>query len=228
MFCSKCGDPITPVVAVDLDGTLADFHGHFITFLLAYFDKTALPMDHDYQGGGPGTFRAFCQERFDLTDKDWHDAKLAYRQGGQKRTMPIRDGAEELCDAIHQEGAELWVTTTRPYLSLDTIVPDTVEWLRRHQIEYDGMLFDEFKYVEFARRIDTHRVVAVLDDLQEMCEAAAEIMYFGSDVPILVENDYNDKDQWHVKRSLHGAVAIVRERIHYWNDVWAKEHQYAH
>ena len=32
MKCSSCSAPVAPVVAIDIDGTLGDYHQHFIEF----------------------------------------------------------------------------------------------------------------------------------------------------------------------------------------------------
>jgi hypothetical protein len=137
--------------------------------------------------------------------------------------MPIFPDAVRVCHAIRNAGAELWITTTRPYLSLDNIVPDTVEWLRRHEIIYDGMLFDEDKYAQLANRVDSSRVVAVLDDLPEMCEAASKILHYGTDAPILVAGQYNQSAKWPTKMSLADAGQTTIRRIENWeeNRGWA-------
>jgi hypothetical protein len=217
MHCTKCSEIVRPVIAVDIDGTLGDYHGHFLWFAADYFD---LP-DDEYDYSGVGSFREWWMDAYQRDEKDWHDVKLAYRQGGMKRTMPMNDGARELCWAIRDAGAELWITTTRPYLSLDNIVPDTVEWCRRNAIEYDGMLFDDDKYVQLAKRIDGQRVVAIFDDLVEMCEAAARTLSFAMDTPVLVRNDYNKAQIWPVTTDLHGASQIACDRIRWWKEEYA-------
>lgn len=175
MRCSRCSDRVVPVVAVDIDGTLGDYHAHFIRFSEDYMGQKLYetqeigPYDYDAH---LGRFRDWWAEAFGSTVDMYRQVKLAYRQGGMKRTMPIFRGAQALCWSIRDAGAELWVTTTRPYLSLDNIVPDTVEWLRRHEIEYDGMLFDDDKYEQLAKRVNAPRVVAVFDDTPELYDAA--------------------------------------------------------
>jgi len=82
--------------------------------------------------------------------------------------MPVYPHAAELTKNLRRAGAEVWICTTRPYLRLDNIDPDTRHWLRRHGIQYDGVLFGENKYRELVKRVDRKRVVAVLDDLMAM------------------------------------------------------------
>lgn len=172
MKCSECFHEVKPVVALDIDGTLGDYHEHFLRFAEAYFGLEGYWLDYDAH---LWSFSVWWASRHDKTISDYRQAKLAYRQGGMKRTMPIFTGAQALCWAIRDAGAELWVTTTRPYLSLDNIVPDTVEWLRRHEIEYDGMLFDDDKYEQLANRVDPERVVAIFDDTPELYDAAEQL-----------------------------------------------------
>lgn len=183
MRCSQCSEEIKPVVALDIDGTLGDYHTHFFDFAESYLGRG---LNRNYHGGGG--FREWFELQ-GVTAESYRAVKLAYRQGGMKRSMPIFDGAVLLASTISWADAELWVTTTRPYLSLDNIVPDTVEWLERHGIEYDGMLFDEDKYEQLVKRVDPERVVAVIDDLPEMCEAANEAV--GRNVALLMGTRYN-------------------------------------
>jgi phosphoglycolate phosphatase-like HAD superfamily hydrolase len=204
---------IQPVVAIDIDGTLGDYHTHFLSFAedwLGYDAHAEMPV---YDGSEP--FSAWCEDAFAISIEVFRLIKLAYRQGGMKRTMPILDGAQKLCWDIQDAGAELWMTTTRPYLSLDNIVPDTVEWLRRYHIEYDGMLFDEDKYAQLAARIHPDRVILVLDDLKEMCEAANEL--FPGHV-MQVANHYNAGAPFTVATDLKSAHEIALDRIANWRE----------
>ena len=223
MRCSNCSHEVKPIVCVDIDGTLGDYHGHFLRFAAAWLtdEDTALTylldMSHQmYDGSIP--FSQYCMEMLEIDLTTYRQIKLAYRQGGMKRTMPMFQYASAICREIQYAGAELWITTTRPYLSLDNIVPDTVEWCRRHRITYEGILFDELKYEEFAKRVDTERVVAVLDDLPEMYDAAANVMHHGHDVPILVAGKYNTGVRRTIMADLIAARDIVMARIEMWKE----------
>lgn len=142
---------------------------------------------HPYSGRG--TFKEWFCTTFDQDEHTWRDIKLAYRQGAQKRSMPIRDSAATVCKLVRSAGAELWLTTTRPYLRLDNIDPDTRWWLQYHGIRYDGLLYGDNKYHLLAEHVDPERVVAVVDDLPDMWEQAAAA--FSWRVPILMRSLYN-------------------------------------
>lgn len=155
------------VVALDIDGTLGDYHSHFLRFAEDWIGKPMpKPLDinpgmrlHKFMGVPLSVYR---------------QCKLAYRQGGLKRSMPVYDGAAELTREIQKLGGEVWICTTRPYLRLDNIDPDTQEWLRRNKIRYDAVLFGDDKYRELKRQAG-RRVGAVFDDLFEMCDKAVKL-----------------------------------------------------
>lgn len=211
MLCSECSKAVKPVVAIDIDGTLGDYHAHFLAFASAYLGA---PAEEGYQGGE--SFRVwFCRE-YQVRENTWHDIKLAYRQGAQKRSMPMYHYADFLVNALREE-AEVWLTTTRPYLRLDNVDPDTRAWLRRSRIAYDALLYDEDKYGVLARSVEPERVVAVLDDLPEQYEAAQ--LEFGEAIPILRKTRWNAgvSKSWSVK-NLEEAYTRILPRVKNWRE----------
>lgn len=156
-----------PIVALDIDGTLGDYHSHFLWFAENYLGK---PMPHPEEINPGLRLHKFMG----VTLRAYREAKLAYRQGGIKRWMPCYDGASELTRALRRVGAEVWICTTRPYLRLDNIDPDTREWLRRNRIQYDAILYGDDKYRELKRQAG-RRVAAVLEDLPELWTEARRL-----------------------------------------------------
>lgn len=207
-----------PIVALDIDGTLGDYHANFLEFAWRYFDRG--PKTWDPKKVNPGLP---LWEFMGIPHRDYRDAKLAYRQGGWKRWMPCYAGASEMTRFIRGAlGAEVWLCTTRPYLRLDNVDPDTREWLRRNRIQYDALLFDPAheedgtKYDELARQVGD-RVAAVVDDLPEMIVAAqsANLPHFMQ--PILREQPYNQ----HFKYDKRAAdLREVAERVRTDISVW--------
>jgi hypothetical protein len=207
-----------PVVALDIDGTLGDYHRHFLEFAALWFNK---PMP------GPEEFNPGLRlHRFmGVKLSDYRIAKLAYRQGGWKRWMPVYPGAAELTRAIRRAGAEVWICTTRPYLRLDNIDPDTREWLRRAKIQYDAVLFGEDKYRELYRQAGL-RVAAVLEDLPEQWEKARKIFhhpsFFDPEVFIpdvlLRDQPYNQHvdTAWGRVSDLAQAKLVINEAVGIW------------
>jgi hypothetical protein len=154
-----------PCVALDIDGTLGDYHGHFTRFAEQWlgrdlpdplFNTEGVPF-YRWLGMGKSTYR---------------QCKLAYRQGGMKRSMPAYEGASELTRYIRGQKCDVWICTTRPYLRLDNIDPDTRHWLRRNKIQYDGVIFGDNKYKQLRDIVGADQVLFVVDDLPEQIKKA--------------------------------------------------------
>lgn len=192
LLCTNCNKSLKPVVALDIDGTLGDYHGSLIRFASDYFGKEF------YVDGFDGTYE--FHEYLGLTKDQYREMKLAYRQGGQKRMMPMFDGARELVVALKDAGAEIWITTTRPWQRFDSTDPDTRHWLERNDIPWDHLLFDDDKYGVLSNLVDPLRVVAVLEDLGENYDRSQEL-----GLPTwLIKTQYN--------RSIHREFECVSLR----------------
>lgn len=165
MLCTNCTHPVRPLVALDLDGTLGDYHRHLGEFMRLYWGTKP---QHSCAWDGSGEY----EDYFGLTKAEYRQAKLAFRQGGWKRWMPAFPGAARLVESIRVR-ADVWIATSRPWQRLDNIDPDTVEWLQRNGIIVDGLVYGDDKYERLIGSIDRRRIVAVVDDLYEQCELAA-------------------------------------------------------
>jgi len=189
---------LKPVVALDIDGTLGDYHGHFLRFAEQWYGRP-MPSPGDINPGLP-------LHKFMRTSKaTYRQCKLAYRQGGLERSMPVYEGASELTIALRKAGAEVWLCTTRPYLKHDTQSPNTIHWLRRGRIQFDHMLSGPHKYHDLAKSVGAERVVATLDDLPEMYVVAGKLGL----KPWLRDQPYNR----HVKACRVTDLAWAQERF---------------
>lgn len=158
-----------PVVALDIDGTLGAYHEHFTRFCEAWTGKQ-MPSEFAPTGGVP------FHKHLGISKATYRKVKLAYRQGGLKRSMPVYTGAGDLTRYIRSKGCQVWIATTRPYLSLDNIEPDTKHWLReRAKAQYDNVLFGEHKYRDLVKAVGEDRVVMIVDDLPAMVEQAVSL-----------------------------------------------------
>jgi hypothetical protein len=217
VLCTRCSAVVKPLVAVDIDGTLGDYHGHFLNFAGDYLGPGVWIPCHSLAYDGSVGFKEWFMHHTSTDERTWNDIKLAYRQGGMKRSMPRLKGAEEFVSLLHEEGCEVWLTTTRPYLRLDGIDPDTRHWLHRNNISYDGLLYDEDKYHVLRERVDPKRVVMVLDDLPEQYDAAA--VAFGATVPVLRRNGYNfGVSRPATAQTLEEAAHLFVKRLEHWRE----------
>jgi 5'(3')-deoxyribonucleotidase len=197
-----------PVVALDIDGTLGDYHGHFLRFAQDWYGRP-MPLAEDNPG--------LPLHKFMKTSKStYRRCKLAYRQGGLKRSMPVYGGASELTRHIRKH-AEIWICTTRPYLSHNNIEPDTMEWLRRNRIQYDGVLYGQHKYAQLIQEVGLERVLLVVDDLAELVVDARRRGLLA----VIRDQPYNRF--WE-----HGARVYSMEEIQYLFDAqmdkWRRNH----
>lgn len=170
VYCQNCSETVRPVIALDIDGTIGDYHRSLFLFAEGWLGiKKAEEWIDTYDG------KIRLAEHMKISDEVYRRMKLAYRQGGMKRTMPVLEGAGAILEAIRASGAELWITTTRPYDKFDSTDPDTREWLMRNGINFQGLIFDDDKYKILCDTIDRRRIVAVVDDLAKNCDRASQL-----------------------------------------------------
>lgn len=210
MKCTNCSHDVRPVVALDIDNTLADWTGAFISFLADYTEMHPREVARWRQYNGETEFSDWLQ----IDKKEYQAAKLAFRAGGFKRWMPAFPGAQRLAAAAWGAGCEVWVTTTRPWMRMDSVDPDTREWLHRNSIPYHHLMFDEEKYMELIRRVEAERVVFVLDDQVDQLREAWSFRL----PSVLRETRWNRGVSWAGPRcaTLAHATSVMRENLEQW------------
>ena len=202
--CSVCSDLVKPIVALDIDGTLGEYHDQFIKFATMYFD-TRFPPTVGFNGAME------LHEYLGLELTEYRRAKLAYRQGGFQRWMPLRPGADTLVHSFKKLGYEVWVTTTRPYERYDGTDPDTREWLSRNNLPWDNLLYSEDKYEVLHERVDPSRVKLILDDLPKNIVAAQEV--WAPDVLCLMNRPHNVGDPMRLQINACQEVNTLLETL---------------
>jgi hypothetical protein len=219
---TKTSNGIKPVVAIDLDGTLGPWHEHFRQFIQRYTGRLCPPDHVPTPGSCPlwqwnGTVPFY--KWLGVSKGTYRQAKIAFRQGGFKRWMPAYPHASDLTCNVRKAGGEVWICTTRPYLRLDNIDPDTRHWLRRFRIQYDGVIFGENKYRDLVNIVGADAVVAVLDDLPEQVAKAGGLHLR----PLLHAQPYNDSPAqpvgMHVPRvNLYDASSLLCGVVQEWKE----------
>lgn len=213
MLCSNCSRHVKPVVAFDIDGVLADYHGNLAFFTGCYMGDEVLGSNLMQYDGSMTHGEWF--EKCGISREQFRQIKLAYRQGGQKRTQTPHRSVIDCVQKTHNYGVEVWVTTTRPYLRLDNVDPDTRWWIERYDVPFDHMLYDDVKYQTLAQMVDRARVVAIVDDQSEQYDDAYDL--FGPGVPILYKSRYNaDVVRAFSAQSGRELWQMVGDRIDQW------------
>lgn len=210
MLCSSCSCEVKPVVAFDIDGVLGDYHSHFTAFCLNYWQHATL-RSQPYDGSME------FEEWLGLTKIEYREAKLAYRQGGFKRWLPIYPGAVEAVRTVRDAGCDVWIATTRPWQLLNNIDPDTREWLRRHSIRYDGLLYGDDKYRQLCESVDPDRIIAVVDDLSVQCGLAEK----DGLKAFQVERPHNAADRVNASGTLEEITSWIHNMIFLWRRKYA-------
>lgn len=166
---------VRPVIALDIDGTLLDYHRHFESFAAQYFGMSYSPKALT---GGYDARMTFAKY-LGVSKTAYRRCKLAYRRGELKRSLPLLcrpyPDASELTGTLRRWGVDVWLCTTRPYLSHDSVDDATRHNLRRNGVRYQGLIWGEHKYRELVHTVGRERIVGVLDDLPEMCQQAERL-----------------------------------------------------
>lgn len=170
--------PLAPVVGIDIDGTLGNYHDHFVWYLNnVYFPYELKNYHPNWSNTDTGEF----SEALGLEKGEYRASKLAYRMGGLKRCMPMFENDENHFDSnvvrreiqyIRSQGIQVWICTQRPWLSLTTVDPDTQYWLEHNVGKVDGLIYGEDKYLDLIDIVGKGRILGVIDDLPENIERA--------------------------------------------------------
>lgn len=204
MYRSTRPGPDSPLVALDLDGTLGDYHRHFELFARMWSGRDLV---WDPEIVGP------FYKQLGMSKATYRQCKLAYRMGGMKRSIPAFDDAAELTKAIRGAGAGIAACTTRPYLAMSTIDLDTQHWLRRNGMTVDHILYGEHKYRDLVKSVGRSRVVCALDDDLSQLGVASKLGI----VPIMRRNEANqgyqpEQDQafvWDLKEARETILDLI-------------------
>lgn len=206
MKCTDCHQEIKPVVAVDIDGTLGDYHKHFAWFCSKYWGDRVARYPYD----GSGEF----EDSLDLSKEEYRQAKLAYRMGGMKRWLPLFADTKPFMDMVANLGAEVWVATTRPWHSVQNIDSDTQWWLQSHGFRVDGLLYGEDKYSLLIDTVGIDRVIGVVDDLPFQL-GYAEALGLNA---WQVDRSHNKATKWHRRGDLVSAACWLSDRLAEWQE----------
>jgi hypothetical protein len=173
--------PLAPVVGLDIDGTLGEYYEHFSWFASLYLQRVIRPSWNSHE-------QMEFSDALDLPKDVYRQIKLAYRQGGMKRCLPMVPGADELVRWLRRDcGVQVWICTTRPWNRLDNIDPDTQFWIDRNLGRVDGVIYGEEKYHDLIDCVGMERVIGVIDDLPENFLLAEDI-----GLPVLLRRDYHN------------------------------------
>lgn len=166
------------IVGVDIDGILADYPFSFMQFVNKKM-KTNFKREQirDYD----------LKNNLGLTTEQYIQIKDEYRQSGQKRFIPLVLGSVDLLKLLKSQGYTIILLTSRPYKKYKRIFADTQEWLKKHKLIYDAILYDEDKDVRLIKEFGGQKVKFFIEDV---LSNANKISDLGVKV-FLVDKPYN-------------------------------------
>lgn len=212
MLCTNCHQQIRPVVALDIDGTLSDYHGAFLAFAHRWLHGPTVPVEDAWMAySGAGSLA----EHMNVSEDLYRQIKLAYRQGGGKRFQEPIPGYDLLLSYLSILEVEVWFTTTRPYNKFDSTDPDTRAWMDWHGLVGEGLIYDDDKYGRLLSIVGEGRIVGVLDDQPDQFDRAMELKLD----PIFIRTAYNgaiDRDP--IAMNLDEATYELTTRARRWFD----------
>lgn len=125
-------------VIIDIDGVLADYPNGFYEYCVKTF----------YPKFSKQEFAKFYKE---VPILNREAMKASYRQSGIKANLGVIPGSKELLDSIRRRSngnIKVILMTKRPYSRYYRIYPDTLEWLAKNELVYDGIIWAEDKGIE--------------------------------------------------------------------------------
>lgn len=126
------------VVAVDIDGVIADYPEGFLQFVEK---KTGKTLDRSKLT----QYRIYDIFAEDIGEEEMFRLKEEFRATGEKRSLPVVEGAVEGLKKLKELGYTIVLLSARPYKKHPRIFSDTIFWLKANGFVYDAVLWDKNK-----------------------------------------------------------------------------------
>lgn len=146
----------TKICALDIDGILYPWPEAFVDFCNANFAEF----------DGIATFK-----EIETNPNIRNKLKNEYRLSGIKATAGVIEGASEFTNLLKEKGYTIILLTSRPYQKYQRIYADTLEWLNKHDIKFDAIIWEDQKedylaknlpYVEFVIEDDAENIAKLV------------------------------------------------------------------
>ena len=136
-------------VFIDIDGVLATWPNDYINFVNTKLNKN---------------YATLPELKGDVDKKLQYDLKSEYRLNGSKRNLGVIEGAKKFLKQLKQCDLNIVLLTARPYKKYFRIYSDTLEWLLKHELEYDCIIFDEEKEKYIINKFYNNGVKFIVED----------------------------------------------------------------
>lgn len=177
------------VCAIDLDDTLADSSEYFIEV-------------YSKLNGNIKVFKNRAELKERLSALEYEEYKRWYRESGEKINIPVKKGAKELCDNLKKAGYKIVIISARPYEKHNRIFPDTLQWLKENEIQYDAIYFERDKHIKILKELPN--LDFIIED-NPIC--AKEISEQGYKVYLLT-NESEELSETSLRKNLQGRNIV--------------------
>jgi uncharacterized HAD superfamily protein/NTP pyrophosphatase (non-canonical NTP hydrolase) len=144
------------IAGIDIDGVLGDYPRSFVEFINEQLGTT-----YDYR-----TVKSYdVGAALGLPPEVSASLKHMYRETGQKRFIPVIEGAKQFLDELKYMGYIVVLLTSRPYQQYKRIYGDTQYWLAEGKLQYDAILWDERKGERLIQEFGRDKVEFFVDDV---------------------------------------------------------------
>ena len=137
------------IVFVDIDGVLASWPKTYINFVNKKFNTN---------------YNTLKNIENNLDKRELYTTKQEYRLSGIKSNMDVLEGAHLFLEKLKQFGYYIILLTARPYKKIFRIYSDTLEWLKKNNLYFDAILWDEEKEKYIIEHFNIDNVVFCIDD----------------------------------------------------------------
>jgi len=170
------------IVAVDIDGVLSEYPWSFVKWLI----ESEL-FDPSYKSGIPNTTEDIISAVGGYANYSAH--KHEYRMSGQKLYADVQPWASSFLKELREMGYKVILLSARPYKKYVRIFADTLEWLDKHDLIYDAVLFDGDKEEVIINRFP--QMTAFIDDewgnIKKVSDAGFQTFWITKEKP----NEFN-------------------------------------
>jgi len=162
--------PNDKVCALDLDGVLAKYPENWINFLNQKRGLTApIPIRLE-------DFQFISAPLPEIPRRKYYEWKHEFReQGFESLYVDPMEEASEFTKKVKDLGYNIIILSARPYKEYKRIMPDTIEWLRKHNILYDAVYWDSEKHVRILR--DVPFLTFIVEDNPNIANEVASLGY---------------------------------------------------
>lgn len=149
------------ICGIDLDGVIFDYPRCFLDWAVKNFN---LPLPY---------YKNLKQLKSSIGIELYEKIKDAYRQSGYKAHLPIKKNADEFVRLLKLNGYQVIGLTSRPYEKYARIYSDTLECLRKHNIELDAIFWSKEKCLEIIKSCPNIQFF-IDDDLEQVKQIAEQ------------------------------------------------------